>query len=512
MLNATHSTSKAEKVIPSETHFPLIFSHENLSLDIYEHLLDEGKELVIKSILNHQKNVCSGISPSSLKPLFENIDLEKPLASTQDVMEELQTLYTDHAMYFHNPKYVAHLNCPVVTPALMAEQILSAINSSLDTYDQSLGGTFIEQQVIDWTNKRVGYNGESDGIFTSGGTQSNLMALLLARDHYCWTHWKHNVTEKGLPSEASKFRIFTSEASHFSIKKNAGLLGLGQDAVIPVPVDQDFRMDMSALERVVQECRQEGLIPLAVVATCGTTDFGSVDPIKEIAPFAKQHGMWLHADCAYGCGLLISTTHRQLLDGIEETDSVTVDYHKSFYQPVSCGAFLVKDKRHLNYVTYHADYLNPKIQSDEGIPNLVNKSIQTTRRFDALKVWLTLRMMGPSLLGDYFDRPLALAQEIAPIIIDDPELELIHKPELGMLVFRYLPEGKHELNSLNELNIRIRKHLFESGKAVVAGTKVNGVQYLKFTLLNPKTRLEDLTEILQRIKAYGKATIATTIC
>ena len=263
-------------------------------------------------------------------------------------------------------------------------------------------------------------------------------------------------------------------------------------------------MDISRLEQEIKSSLNEGLIPIAVIATCGATDFGSIDPIYPIAEIARDYGLWMHADAAYGCGLLISNEHNHLLDGIHLADSVTVDYHKSFFQPVSCSAFLVRDRRHLNYFTYHADYLNPETQNDEGIPNQVNKSIQTTRRFDALKVWLTLRIIGPQHLGGYFDEPIALAKEVGSHLSSDPNFELIHSPTIGTLVFRFIPSHTTSSERIDEINASIRKDLFRSGKSLIASTKFRGTQYLKFTLMNPIATVDDILNILNQIKYYGK--------
>jgi L-2,4-diaminobutyrate decarboxylase len=147
----------------------------------------------------------------------------------------------------------------------------------------------------------------------------------------------------------------------------------------------------------------------------------------------------MHVDAAYGCGLLVSEAHRQRLNGIEKADSVTVDYHKSFFQTVSCGAFFVRDKQHLSHVTHHADYLNPLSAQQEGTPNLVNKSIQTTRRFDALKMWLTLRIMGPAKLGEAFDSLITLTQATHQLLKAHPVIEVLHAPELTTQIFRFVP-------------------------------------------------------------------------
>lgn len=479
-----------------------IFSERNL--DYYRDALHQGIDL-IEHCMASAKKPFSGVTPHELAPLVDAVDLDRPLGRMGEVLAELQDVYLDHAVYFHHPRYVAHLNCPIAVPAILAELLLSSINSSVDTWDQSAGATLIEQKLIDWTTRLIGLGGEADGIFTSGGTQSNLMALLLARDAYCRNHGGgHHAKHQGLPVDFHTLRIFCSQASHFSIQKAAAVLGLGYQAVVPVACDRYFQMDVATLEQAVAGCLEQGLKPMAVVATAGTTDFGSIDPLPEIAALCQTRQLWLHVDAAYGCGLLVSRKFRHLLDGIQQADSVTVDYHKSFLQPVSCSAFLAKNRRDFSAVTYHADYLNPLSQAGNGIPNLVDKSLQTTRRFDALKLWLTLRILGADKLGEAFDRCLHLAKQTYLLLLSEPHIEVLHQPRLSTLVFRYCAPGKLPDSRLDEVNVHIRQALFRSGEAVVAGTKVHGRQYLKFTLLNPAATIQDMQAILGLIKQHGQ--------
>ncbi|WP_433855705.1 pyridoxal phosphate-dependent decarboxylase family protein [Streptomyces kronopolitis] len=451
----------------------------------------------------------TGVTVDGLTPTVSGVDLDAPLHDAAAALDELEDVYLRDAVYFHHPRYLAHLNCPVVIPALVGEAVLAAVNSSLDTWDQSAGGTLIERRLIDWTAGRIGLGERADGIFTSGGSQSNLQAMLLARDEAC----RRALTGGELPDDARasdvlpRLRILTSACSHFSIHKAATLLGLGADAVIAVPCDEQKRMRTTDLAAELARCRREGLIPMAVVATAGTTDFGSIDPLPEIAGLCAGYGTWMHVDAAYGCGLLVSR-RRELLAGIEHADSVTVDYHKSFFQPVSSSAVLVRERDTLRHVTYHADYLNPRRMVEQRIPNQVDKSLQTTRRFDALKLWLTLRIMGAPALGALFDEVIDRAADAWKLLADDPRFEVVVEPRLSTLVFRYVPSTDQDPDLSDQVNLHARDALFASGDAIVAGTTVGGRHFLKFTLLNPETTLEDIATVLDLIAEHAGSYLA----
>jgi L-2,4-diaminobutyrate decarboxylase len=439
----------------------------------------------------------TGVRPEQAAKLVADIDLDRPLLDAEQALVEMSRIYLDDAVWFHEPTYAAHLNCPVVVPALLAEVFVSAVNSSLDTFDQSVGGTFVERHLVDWTAQRIGFGPQADGIFTSGGTQSNLQGLLLARDRALANH-----------GDPARLRILASADGHFSVQKAARLLGLGDGAVVTVPVDAERRMDVAALSRALASLSEAGQTPMAVVATAGTTDFGAIDPLSEIAGLCGGYDVWLHVDAAYGGGLLVSPTRRHLLDGIEHADSVTIDYHKTWFQPVSASALVVRDRSHLRHVTWHADYLNPQPKKGEAAyPNQVDKSLQTTRRFDALKLWLTLRVMGPDRIGEYVDTVVDLTAEIAARLDEEPGIELAAAPQLSTLVFRYRPDRLTEAE-VDILMPMIRSVLYERGTAMVAGTKVDGRAWLKLTLLNPLTTVDDVLGILREVVAVGEELVA----
>lgn len=503
MENITFQTAEVADALQGSNPahlYPDIFNQG--SIHTYDAAMDQAKQMVLK-FLNSQKKPFSGITPNKLAEQFKKIDFDNPLKEYEALFKEVDELYVQHATAFHLPQYIAHLNCPIVIPALAAEVLVSAINSSQDTYDQSAGGTLMERQLINWTAKQIGFSEEADGVFTGGGSQSNLMGLLLARDHFALHKYGHNIKYDGNPLVAHRFRVFVSDKAHFSNQKNASLLGLGEQGVIKVATDERFRMSVDALEDAIQAELELGNIPIAIVATAGTTDFGNIDPIESIAEIAERFGLWLHIDAAYGCGLLLTDKHKHLLNGLERAHSVTIDYHKSFFQPISSSAFIVRHKSLLEIIRHHADYLNPEEQDYEEYPAQINKSItQSTRRFDALKLWFTLRLMGRHKLGGYMDAIIETSKQTAGLIDSDPDFELLGDSDISILVFRYAPTHFSQ-ETLCDLNQYIKKQLFHAGEVLVASTKVNGKFYLKFTIFNPLTTMNDIRFMLNAIKTYG---------
>lgn len=447
----------------------------------------------------------SGAAPHDLAAAFRNRQVcPEQGSSMEELLDFIGSAVVKHAAVVNHPACVAHLHCPPLQASLMAETLLSTMNQSMDSWDQSMSATMLEEEVIGWLCELFYFEKSvSDGVFSSGGTQSNFMGLLLARDHYSYIRWNWNVQQLGLPPQAERLRVLCSEAAHFTVKQSAALLGLGQQAVITIPVDSLGRMRCDLLEDTINRLHRDGLLPFALVATAGTTDFGSIDSLPELAALARKHGMWFHTDAAYGGALALSNKHAHLLEGIALSDSITVDFHKLFFQPISCGAFLLRDSVNYRYLRLNADYLNPQEDDQAGVPNLVGKSIQTTRRFDALKLYMSLQHLGRERFAAMIDYTLQLALYTAEQIRQAESLELLADPTLNAVVFRYVPSTEMESAGVDELNHRIRDRLLESGIAVIARTRAKEKACLKLTLLNPLTTPQDTAKILNHVVRIG---------
>jgi L-2,4-diaminobutyrate decarboxylase len=465
---------------------PLFLTSDPASRAAYRDAILHAADLLLGAL---PAQPYSGATPRQLDDLFSQPPDGEALA---DWARELRAIVA-HSVNPAHPWTVAHLHSAPLIPALAAEAILSALNQSMDSFDQAPAATIIEQNVLRWLCSVIGLPSASGGTFTPGGTVSNYMGLLLARDHFGLRKWNWRGHEKGLPPEAGRYRFLCSAAAHFSVAKSAMQLGLGTDSVTQIPVDDRCRMRVDALADCLAGLRAAGRHPVAIVGTAGTTDFGAIDPLAEIARLARAAGAWFHVDAAYG-GVLLLSAQRDALRGIEMADSVGVDFHKLLWMPVSCSALVVRNDALFDTIKLQADYLNPEAHEELGIPDLVTKSVLTTRRFDALKVWLCLRAIGTRRLGKMIDRCMMLAREVAALLARDPAFELLHEPEMTCVVFRLRGAD----------NDAIRHAMFNAGEAVLGHTVVAGRSALKFTLLNPTVTLADYAALLDCIKARGR--------
>ncbi|MFT5467098.1 MAG: glutamate/tyrosine decarboxylase-like PLP-dependent enzyme [Verrucomicrobiales bacterium] len=430
----------------------------------------------------------SADAPYSGLPIGE---LDRALAAEFESSEQISLSATmetvaRNSILTQHPNCAAHLHTPPMISAIAAEVVIAALNQSMDSWDQASAATLVETQMVAWFAEKIAFGQGADGVFTGGGTESNYLGLLLARGLVCERNWGCDIFKEGLPNEARNLRVLTSENAHFTVAKSMARLGLGTKSVIAVDCDAEGRMKPGALQQLLEKVE-----PMAVVATAGTTDLGAIDPLTEIAEICEQQKVWLHVDAAYGGGLLL-TDQRKQLRGIERADSIALDFHKLFFQPISCGLFLLRDGENFRFIEQHADYLN---READPRPNLVDKSVVTSRRFDALKIWMTLKNVGPDQLGAMIERVLQLAKYAAELVKRSPKLELLADPSLTTILFRFAGS--------DELNCEVHEQLLASGRAVIGRTSFNGQVALKLTLLNPSLTEAQIENLIELIESEG---------
>ncbi|MFE2731804.1 pyridoxal phosphate-dependent decarboxylase family protein [Streptomyces sp. NPDC059349] len=389
-----------------------------------------------------------------------------------------------------DPLCAAHLHCPPLALAAAADLAASALNPSMDSWDQAPAASALETLVTDALAHEVygdtghpgqsGRPGQSDrpgppghpqALVTTGGTEANQLALLLARESH---------------ASEGPLQLITGAGAHHSLPRAAWLLGLPDPVTVPAPTGT---LDPAALDEALTDLPG----PKLVAATAGTTDAGLIDPLPEIADICEHHGARLHIDASYGAGLLFSPTRRTQLTGLDRAATVTLDLHKLGWQPVAAGLLAVRNPADLTPLTHHADYLNADDDTEAGLPDLLGRSLRTTRRPDILKIAVTLKALGRTGLGALVDQVCDQAQEFAATLHAHPGFDLYDTPTLSTVLFR--PRGAPD-----ERIAHIRRTLLTQGRAVLGRARMDGRLWLKATLLNPHTQPGDLAQLLKLVE------------
>ncbi|MEW2577623.1 pyridoxal phosphate-dependent decarboxylase family protein [Streptomyces syringium] len=376
-----------------------------------------------------------------------------------------------------DPRCAAHLHGPPLALAAAADLAADALNPSLDSWDQAPAASALEILTTRALAALVHPAGPApDALVTTGGTESNQLALLLAR-------------EAARARSATPLTVVCGANAHHSVHRAAWLLGLPAPQTLPTPAGV---LDPADLAAALDDRRGA---PTLVVATAGTTDTGRIDPLPKLADLCDAHDTPLHIDAAYGGPLLFSDTLRPALDGLDRARTVTLDLHKLGWQPVAAGLLAVPDTTWLGPLGQRVPYLNPADDIEAGHPDLLGRSPRTSRRPDILKIAVTLRALGRRGLGDLVERVCATAQLLADRIEAHPAFELHDRPTLSTVLFR--PTGTDDRTLAD-----IRRRLLDHGTAVLGRATTPEGLWLKATLLNPHTRPDDLDALLDLVEGH----------
>ena len=469
---------------------PVILSSDPKVKETFRKMIADTTDAIIESY--DDNTAYSGKDVYELRKDLENLGfLPDEGLGFDKTLKTVKEEIMPHLLRTWSTMYMPHLHAPALTETIASELIIGTFNDSMDSWDQGPAATEIEEDMIHGLVKLFGFGPEADGTFTSGGTQSNMAAIIAARDWFCNTKYGCDVKKEGLPSFYNRMRLYTSEVSHFSMEKSCHVMGLGYNSVRKLPVDSKCKIDIKKFEEMVEQDIKDGLLPFCAVATIGTTDYGSIDDVAEMRRICDKYGMFLHADASYGSGLVMSQKYKSRMGDMSICDSVTVDFHKMFLLPISCSVVLFKKKNLQECFELHADYLNREEDEEEGYINLVDKSLQTTRRFDALKVFMAFQTRGKKGFASIIDTAVENAGYFYSRLIKDPVFIAPVEPEISSVVFAVI-DG-------DEANKNIRKSLMNEG-TVIGQTSKDGKVMLKFTLLNPALTHDHIDKIIARIK------------
>ncbi|HHF3004425.1 TPA: pyridoxal-dependent aspartate 1-decarboxylase PanP [Vibrio diabolicus] len=477
------------------------------------------------------------------KPLRE---IEKDFSSAQipeqpefvsDHTEHLLDTLVSHSVHTSSPSFIGHMTSALPYFLMPLSKIMIALNQNLVKIETSKAFTPLERQVLGMLHRLI--YGQSDtfydqwmhsanhslGAFCSGGTIANITALWVARNKALRANGSFKGVEKEGLFKAMKhygydgLAVLVSERGHYSLKKAADVLGLGQEGLVAVKTDANNRIIVDDLKAKIVELEKQNIKPIAVIGVAGTTETGNVDPLPEIAEVCQAHGCHFHVDAAWGGATLMSNHHRHLLNGVEMADSATIDAHKQLYIPMGAGMVLFKDPDAMKSIEHHAQYILRKGSKDLG-----SHTLEGSRSGMAMLVYAAMHIISRPGYELLIDQSIEKARYFADLIKQQDDFELVSEPELCLLTYRYLPpfirealakaEGsqKEQLNELiNELTQFIQKRQRETGKSFVSRTRLNPDQWqrmntivFRVVLANPLTTKEILSSVLDEQREIAK--------
>ncbi len=438
---------------------------------------------------------------------YEGTSLEKLIAECRTIM--------DLSRHNGHPRFFGYVASPSTPIGAYADLIASALNANITCWRSGPAGTEIERIVVRWLGSLIGYDSDAKGLLTSGGSMANMIALLIASRRRSGA----DASRKGLWGSGPPMTVYASEEVHMSIAKAADIIGFGRDHVRVVACDDRQRMLVASLRRLIERDLREGLRPFCVVGSAGTVNTGAIDPLDTIANVASEFDLWFHIDGAYGAPGVLDSRKKSLFKGLDRADSISLDPHKWLYVPVDAGCLLFRESQTAKaaFNTEDADYIKVHEHSDDEAFAFWDYGVELSRRFRALKVWLTLRYYGVRRIAQAISDDISLAAYFGEVVANSDDFELLAQGELSICCFRYVPpEVKSQLMSaseserpvinaeLDQLNERIMGRVQGGGRAYLSNATVNGRFALRVCITNFRTTKADVEETVETIREAAK--------
>ncbi|XP_069586122.1 acidic amino acid decarboxylase GADL1 [Ranitomeya imitator] len=476
-------------------------SGEKFVEDVFRILMNE----VVYKANDVTEKVCEWKDPEQLKKLLD-VNL-KDIGEPHQKLLQLCQNAIKYSVKTSHPRFFNQLYGGMDHYSLAARFITEALNPSVYTYEVSPVFILTEEAVLLKMMEFLGWK-EGDGIFSPGGSVSNMYAVNLARYKFC-----PDIKENGL-SSVPRLVMFTSEECHYSMKKAAAFLGIGTHNVYFVKADDQGKMIPEGLEKQVLKAKEEGAVPFLVVATSGTTVLGAFDPLDEIADICEKHKLWFHVDASWGGSALLSRKYRKLLHGITRADSVAWNPHKMLMAGIQCCALLVKDNMDLLKRCHSAEasYLFQQDKFYDVRYDTGDKSIQCSRRADAFKFWMMWKALGTIGLEERVNRALALSKYLANEIKKRDGFELLWEPQYANICFWYIPPSLRKMDKgpeywqiLNQVAPTIKERMMKKGSMMIGyQPHRDKVNFFRHIIISPQVSREDMDFVLDEIELLGK--------
>lgn len=473
-----------------------------MSLDITNDALDEISSQAAKLVAEYFAHIAERpvMAPNHAGKTKSLVNVELPVEGRPlaQLLDECRTVM-DLSRHNGHPRFFGYVASPSTPIGAYADLIASALNANITCWRSGPAGTEIEQLVVRWLGSLIGYDDDAKGLLTSGGSMANMIALLIASRRFNGAE----TSRKGLWNAGPPMTIYASEEVHMSIPKAADVLGFGRDNVRMIACDGEHRMRVADLVSHLEADRSRGLRPVCVVGSAGTVNTGAIDPLDEIAEVARDNNIWFHVDGAYGAPGAMDEKKKGLFVGLERADSVSLDPHKWLYVPVDAGCLLFRDAAAAAVFTEDAAYIQTHGLADDAAFAYWDYSVELSRRFRALKVWLTLGYYGARSISEAVSKDIALAAYLGELVSNADDFELLAPVELSICCFRYVPKNTHE-RDLNQLNEQIMSVVQKGGRAYLSNATVNGKFALRACITNFRTTKADIEETLEAVRDAAK--------
>lgn len=415
-------------------------------------------------------------------------------ASMEDILADVDRLLMPGITHWNSPGFMAYFGITGSGPGILGEMLAAALNVNAMLWRTSPAATELEQVTLDWLRQLLGLPAPLFGVINDTASSGVLYALAAAREAIPGLH----IRQHGLAGrpELPRLRYYASQEAHSSVEKAGIVLGMGQDGLRKVPVDDAFRLDVAALERAIQEDLDTGWRPFAVVATAGTTSTTSVDPVPAIADVCARHGLWLHVDAAYGGAAAIDPALRWVLAGCERADSLIVNPHKWIFTPLDCSVFYTRKPDVVKAAfSLTPDYLANAESAGDVVPNLMDYGTALGRRFRALKLWMVLRYFGQEGLAARIREHCRLGQLLAEWVDASPDFERLAPAPLSTVCLRATGAGPGAPDTDDALNERIVERVNAGGRFFLSHTRLHGRYAIRVTIGNLRTTEQDVRDI-----------------
>jgi aromatic-L-amino-acid decarboxylase len=447
--------------------------------------------------------VVPAVSPGDVRRVLPVAPPEEP-EPVETILDDYLRVIEPNLTHWNHPGFFAYFAITGSGPGILGETLAAALNINAMLWRTSPAATELEERVCEWLARMMELPPELRGHINDTASSSSLVALAAARHRLP----ELEVRAKGLSGRpVPGLTVYASDQAHSSIDKAAIVLGVGQENVRRVATDEEFRLSVPALAAAIARDRAEGRLPMAVVATAGTTSTTSVDPIPEIADLCAREGIWLHVDTAYAGAAAICPEYRQRMPGLERADSLVVNPHKWLFTPVDCSVLFVRDPALLK----DAFSLVPEyLRTDDGeVTNLMDNGFQLGRRFRSLKLWMVIRAFGVEGLRERIREHCALARELAERLAADPRFELAAPVPFSTVCFRACAAGPPE--EQDRFNERLLARLNAAGPVFLSHTVLRGRYTLRVAIGNLRTErahVEGLWHLLVRSLEELQAEVA----